>query len=94
MNHPQVPICLSILGPPSHLPLHCIRLGCPTAPALSALLHASNLHCVLFYILELITNSFYYSKSLSLDSILKTDNDFIFKDFAHLSLVLPFPCVV
>ena len=30
--------------PLSHLPLHPIPLGCPRAPALSALLHASNLH--------------------------------------------------
>ena len=30
--------------PPSHLPPHPIPLGCPSAPALSALLHASNLH--------------------------------------------------
>ena len=30
--------------PPSHLPPHPIPLGCPRAPALSALLHASNLH--------------------------------------------------
>ena len=29
---------------PSHLPPHPIPLGCPRAPALSALLHASNLH--------------------------------------------------
>ena len=30
--------------PPSHLPPHPISLGCPRAPALRALLHASNLH--------------------------------------------------
>ena len=30
--------------PSSHLPPHPIALGCPRAPALSALLHASNLH--------------------------------------------------
>ena len=29
---------------PSHLPPHPIPLGCPRAPALSALLYASNLH--------------------------------------------------
>ena len=29
---------------PSHIPPHCIPLGCPRAQALSALLHASNLH--------------------------------------------------
>ena len=33
--------------PPSwtQLPPHPIRLGCPRAPALGTLLHASNLHC-------------------------------------------------
>ena len=30
--------------PSSHLPPHSIPLGCPRAPALSALLHASNLY--------------------------------------------------
>ena len=30
--------------PPSYLPPHPIPLGCPSAPALSALIHASNLH--------------------------------------------------
>ena len=30
--------------PPSPLPPHPILVGCPGAPALSALLHASNLH--------------------------------------------------
>ena len=30
--------------PPSHLPPQPIPLGCPRAPALDALLHASNLH--------------------------------------------------
>ena len=30
--------------PSSNLPPHPIPLGCPSAPALSALLHASNLH--------------------------------------------------
>ena len=30
--------------PHSHFPLYPIPLGCPRAPALSALLHASNLH--------------------------------------------------
>ena len=29
---------------PSHLPPHSSPLGCPRAPALGALLHASNLH--------------------------------------------------
>ena len=31
-------------NPSSHLPAHPIPLGCPRAPALSALLYASNLH--------------------------------------------------
>ena len=31
---------------PSHLPPHRIPPGCPRAPALSALLHALNLHCL------------------------------------------------
>ena len=30
--------------PSSHLPPHSVRLGCPRAPALSALLHVLNLH--------------------------------------------------
>ena len=30
---------------PSHMPPHSIPLGCPRAPALSALLHALNLDC-------------------------------------------------
>ena len=30
--------------PPTHFPPHPIPLGCPRAPALSALLHALNLH--------------------------------------------------
>ena len=29
---------------PSHVPPHSIALGCPRAPALNALCHASNLH--------------------------------------------------
>ena len=36
-------MCPPILNPPSHLPPHPIPLGCPRAPALDALLHASNL---------------------------------------------------
>ena len=31
--------------PLTHFPPHPIPLGCPRAPALGALLHASNLHC-------------------------------------------------
>lgn len=37
-------MCLPHLEPPSHLPLRLIPLGGPRAPALGALLHASNLH--------------------------------------------------
>jgi len=36
-------MCPPILNPPSHLPPHPIPLGCPRAPALSALLQALNL---------------------------------------------------
>ena len=36
--------CVPHPEPPFHLLPHRIRLGCPWAPALSALLHASNLH--------------------------------------------------
>ena len=35
--------CVHHLEPPSHLLPHPIPLGCPSAPALSALFHASNL---------------------------------------------------
>ena len=36
--------------PFTHLPPHPILLGCPKAPALSALLHALNLHWSSIYI--------------------------------------------
>ena len=39
MNQPWAYMC-----PPSWAPFHPIPLGCPRAAALSALLHASNLH--------------------------------------------------
>ena len=42
MNQPQVYMCPHP-EPPSQLPPHPIPLGCPSAPALSALSHASNL---------------------------------------------------
>ena len=42
MNQPQLYMCPR-LRPPSHLPPHPTPLGCPSAPALSALFHASNL---------------------------------------------------
>ena len=44
MNQLQVHMCPPHPEPTSHLPPHSIPLGCPRAPALSALLHASNLH--------------------------------------------------
>ena len=46
--------CVPYPEPPSHLPPHPIPQGCPSAPALSALFHASNLdwwsisHIVIF----------------------------------------------
>ena len=42
MNWPQVYTCS--YHPELHLPPYPIPLGCPQAPALSALIHASNLH--------------------------------------------------
>jgi len=36
--------CVLHPEPPSHIPPYPISLGCPRAPALSALLHALNLH--------------------------------------------------
>ena len=44
MNQPWVHIRPPILKSPSHLLPHSIPLGCPRAPALSALLHTSNFH--------------------------------------------------
>ena len=44
MNQPWVHMCPPILNPSSHLPPHTISQGCPRALALSALLHALNLH--------------------------------------------------
>jgi len=45
MNQPRVYMCPPILNsPPYSLPTPSHPLGCPRAPALSALLHASNLH--------------------------------------------------
>ena len=43
MNQPQVHMSPHP-EPPTHIPPHPIPLGCPRAPALSALLHALNLH--------------------------------------------------
>ena len=37
--------CVPYPKPPSHLPPHPIPLGCPSAPALSALFHALNMDC-------------------------------------------------
>ena len=42
MNQPLVYMC-PLSRNPAHLPPHPIPLGCPSAPALSALFHASNL---------------------------------------------------
>ena len=45
MNQPRVHMCPAVLNPPpASLPTVSIPLGCPRAPALSARLHASNLH--------------------------------------------------
>ena len=44
MSQPQVHMCPLILNTPSHLLPHPIPLGCPSALALSAQLHALNLH--------------------------------------------------
>ena len=43
MNQPWVHIMFPCPEPPSHPAPHPIPLGCPRAPALSALLHVSNL---------------------------------------------------
>ena len=43
MDQPQVHMCPLILNPLFHLPPHPTSLGCPSALALSALFHASNL---------------------------------------------------
>ena len=42
MNQPQC-TCVPHSEPASHLPPHPIPLGCPSAPALSVLFHASDL---------------------------------------------------
>ena len=42
-NQPSVYTCSPIPKPPTHIPPHPIPLGCPNAPALSVLFHASNL---------------------------------------------------
>ena len=44
MNQPWVHMCPPRPELHSHLPLYPIPLGCPRAPGMSALLHASNLH--------------------------------------------------
>ena len=44
MNQPRVHLCPPHHESPSHLPAHPIPQGCPRALALSALLHAPNLH--------------------------------------------------
>ena len=44
LNQPWVHVSPSILNSPPLLRLYLIPLGCPRAPALSVLLHASSLH--------------------------------------------------
>jgi len=44
INQPWVYMCPTLLNTPSTSLPNPIPLGCPRAPALSALLHASNLH--------------------------------------------------
>ena len=51
---------------PAHLPLHPILLGCPRAPALSALLHVSNLYW--FSILPMVIHMFQCPLRKALDS--------------------------
>ena len=41
IKQPRVYIFPPVLNPPPHLPPHPIPLGCPSAPALSVLFHAS-----------------------------------------------------
>ena len=43
MNQPRVYVCPPHPETPSHLPPHPIPLGCPSAPALSALCQTLNL---------------------------------------------------
>ena len=50
MNQPRVHMCPHP-EPPSLLPPHPIPLGCPRAPALSALLQASNWSSVLHMVM-------------------------------------------
>ena len=38
--------CVPFYKPPSHIPLHPIPMGCPSAPTLSALFHESNLNWI------------------------------------------------
>ena len=50
--------------PPTHVPPHPIPLGCPKAPALSALLHALNLHWS--PVLHMVIYMFQYTYCLKL----------------------------
>ena len=57
MNQPWLYMC-PLSRTPSHIPPHPIPLSCPSAPAVSALLHASNLdwrsisHMVIIYMFQ------------------------------------------
>ena len=59
MNQPRVYLCPE---PSSHLPPHPIPLGCPSAPALRALSHTSNLdwlsvsHMVIYMFQAILSN--------------------------------------
>ena len=63
MNQPWVHMCPHDPEPLSHLPPHSIPLGCPRAPALSALLHALNLHWSSILHMVILTLQCYSLKS-------------------------------
>ena len=56
-------MCLPVLSTPFQLPHNPIPLGCPREPALSALLHASNLHWS--SILHMVTIYIHFYMSMS-----------------------------
>ena len=70
----------------SHFPPHPIPLGCPRAPALSALLHALNLHWSSFYIGYCICFSAILSNHTALAFSQRVKSVF----FTFVSLLLPF----